>query len=66
MKKVLKLFGALLITTMLVVSCENPVYDFYPTTTIESINLKASAYPGVNILTWKALKDAAAYTVKYR
>lgn len=63
MKKVLKLFGALLITTMLVVSCENPVYDFYPTTTIESINLKASAYPGVNILTWKALKDAATYTV---
>ena len=63
MKKVLKLLGAFLLTTMLVVSCKNPTYDFYPTTTIESINLKASAYPGVNILTWKALKDAATYTV---
>lgn len=63
MKKVLKLLGAFLLTTMLVVSCENPTYDFYPTTTIESINLKASAYPGVNILTWKSLKDAATYTV---
>lgn len=63
MKKVLNLLGALMLATLLFVSCKNEPDHFYPTTTIQSINLKASAYPGVNVLTWKALKDAATYTV---
>lgn len=33
------------------------------TTTIGSVDVTAKAYPGVNIITWKAVKDAGSYTV---
>lgn len=38
-------------------------YESYPTTTIDSLEVTAEAYPGVNILTWKAVKDAGTYSV---
>lgn len=39
-----------------------PTYS-EPTTTIGSVDVTAKAYPGVNIITWKAVKDAGSYTV---
>lgn len=35
----------------------------YPTTEIDSFDVTAEAYHGVNILTWDAVKDAASYSV---
>lgn len=36
---------------------------FYATTTIGTPDVTAKAYPGVNILTWKEIKDAGSYTI---
>lgn len=35
----------------------------YPTTEIDSFDVTAETYHGVNILTWDAVKDAASYSV---
>ena len=36
---------------------------YYPTVSLEKIELSGVAYPGVNVLTWKALKDAESYSI---
>lgn len=73
MKKIYGLIGSLILISMLLVSCENPTEDsttnvntatnVYPTVTLNAIELKAVAYPGVNVLTWEALKDAGNYSI---
>lgn len=62
MKKVLNFLGALLLPLIMVVSCADPV-EYHPTEAITTVAVTAKAYPGANILTWKALKDAGSYTV---
>ena len=65
--KRLRNFGILL-TFLLVsflVACDNG-YDFdagEPTRQIDALELSAKAYPGVNVLTWENIKDAAGYTI---
>ncbi|MDE6705844.1 MAG: hypothetical protein K2J81_08080 [Treponemataceae bacterium] len=39
------------------------VNEMYPTKTIDSLEVNAASYSGVNIITWKAVKDARAYSV---
>ena len=39
------------------------VNETYPTKTIDSLEVNAASYSGVNIITWKAVKDARAYSV---
>lgn len=66
MKKILAVLGAsaLLVSGILFTSCGEAEGDtFYATTTIGTPDVSAKAYPGVNILTWKEIKDAGSYTV---
>ena len=66
MKKLLAVLGAsaLLFAGILFTSCGEAEGDtFYATTTIGTPDVSAKAYPGVNILTWKEIKDAGSYTV---
>ena len=66
MKKILSVVGASLVlaASLLVTSCgETEGDEFYATTGIASPSVTVKAYPGVNVLTWKAVKDAASYDV---
>lgn len=67
MKKILAVLGAsaLLFASIFVTSCAQAAEGdtFYATTTIGTPDVTAKAYPGVNILSWKAVKDASSYTV---
>ncbi|WP_294428020.1 hypothetical protein [uncultured Treponema sp.] len=66
MKRLLAVLGisTLLFAGILFTSCGEAEGDtFYATTTIGTPDVSAKAYPGVNILTWKEIKDAGSYTV---
>lgn len=67
MKKILAVLGAsvLLFASIFVTSCAQAAEGdtFYATTTIGTPDVTAKAYPGVNILTWKEIKDAGSYTI---
>ena len=67
MKKILAILGAsaLLFASIFVTSCAQAAEGdtFYATTTIGTPDVTAKAYPGVNILTWKEIKDAGSYTI---
>lgn len=69
MKKVLSIVGAGLVLAgaLLVSSCGDAEGDnFYATSSIASPEVTLKAYPGANVLTWKAVKDAASYDVYVR
>lgn len=60
----LRIMLAFLIVSFFV-ACDSG-YDFdagEPTRQIDSIELSAKAYPGVNVLVWKNIKDASGYTI---
>ena len=69
MKKILSIVGAGLVLAgaLLVSSCGDAEGDnFYATSSIASPEVTLKAYPGANVLTWKAVKDAASYDVYVR
>lgn len=53
---------AVLAAVLGLVACGD-VNETYPTKTIDSLEVSAASYSGVNIITWKAVKDASAYSV---
>lgn len=55
--------AAMLFVMSCFLSCSDVVNENYPTTTIGSLDVTAKAYPGVNVITWNAVKDAATYSV---
>ncbi|MBR1403564.1 MAG: hypothetical protein IJ558_05250 [Treponema sp.] len=67
MKKILSALSAtaLLLAGVLFASCDGLVEGDtnFATTTIGTPSVTAKAYPGVNILTWKAIKDAGSYVI---
>ena len=68
MKKIFSLLSlGLMVIGLTFVSCGDLLDDdesnVYATTTIGTPSVTSKAYPGVNILTWKAIKDASSYTV---
>ena len=67
MKKRFKMALGFVAAVLLLVlaSCNQdiPITGVYPTTTVAKADVSAKSYPGVNILTWKALKDVGSYTV---
>lgn len=71
MKKLCKFVGVLAsIASLFIFGCSSgddgdTIYapTTYATTEIGAVDVTAKAYPGVNILTWKAVKDAASYSV---
>lgn len=66
MKKIFFLLGAVafLLSGFLFPSCTDVDGDnYYATTTIGTLEVSAKAYPGVNVLSWKTVKDAASYSV---
>lgn len=60
-KRIFALAALVLSAGLFVLSCTN--ITNYATTTISSVDVTAKAYSGVNILTWKAVKDAGSYSV---
>lgn len=65
MKKLLKIFCVCFLFSNIFafLACKYDGDVFNATTQIDSVEVEANAYPGVNILTWKAVKDASTYTV---
>lgn len=65
MKKLLKIFCVCFLFSNIFafLACKYDGDVFNATTQIDSVDVEANAYPGVNILTWKAVKDASTYSV---
>lgn len=65
MKKLFKFVGFIFATFALFhfAACTIEGDTFYATTQISTADVTANAYPGANVLTWKALKDASYYSV---
>lgn len=64
MKRVRFAVKALMLSMMVYfLSCSDVTNESYPTKTIDSLEVTARSYSGVNIVTWKAVKDARAYSI---
>ena len=54
--------GVLLLAAFGLISCANDV-EYNATTKVSAPEVTATAYPGVNVITWKAVKNATNYLV---
>lgn len=64
MKRVRFAVKALMLSMMVCfLSCTDVTNESYPTKAIDSLEVTARSYSGVNIITWKAVKDARAYSI---
>lgn len=65
MKNLFKFVGFIFATFALfhLASCKIEGDTYYATSQIDSADVESNAYPGANVLTWKAVKDASSYSV---